>query len=374
MAFSVTSLRHNVSALNSNLNRALVGAYKVAGFAVLVLILLGIASYVGTHGFYLVHRAWLKPTIVSPTDPRVLDLRARIAHEDSMRRRLLGERSALEVRLRKAQRLAELERVFESDFRRAMQKEAAQRKKSLAELDRLRKRHEQLDSELRATARRLIAPAQKKIERDYKNRLIDEEQMLRERFLLLQIAEAELTAQRARVDLGERARRLQLEAEAFEGASNDFGEAEEPITYHELTLHREREVSWHEALGARDEAEALQRGLEELDEAIVRYDELLGTLEQSPLLRAIDDKITLGFVPYDNQTRVAEGAPVYACRLGVLFCRRVGRIEAFWEGEVEQRHPVYGREVRGQLAELVLEDEKFAKAAVLHVNRAPLLL
>src|SRR5690606_11622914 len=146
MAFSVTSLRHNVSALNSNLNRALVGAYKVAGFAVLVLILLGIASYVGTHGFYLVHRAWLKPTIVSPTDPRVLDLRARIAHEDSMRRRLLGERSALEVRLRKAQRLAELERVFESDFRRAMQKEAAQRKKSLAELDRLRKRHEQLDS------------------------------------------------------------------------------------------------------------------------------------------------------------------------------------------------------------------------------------
>jgi hypothetical protein len=70
---------------------------------------------------------------------------------------------------------------------------------------------------------------------------------------------------------------------------------------------------------------------------------------------------------------VGEGAPVYGCSLGVLVCRRVGRVRSYWEGEIKQAHPVYGRELRGQLAELVLEDPSWAKADVLHVNRAPLL-
>jgi hypothetical protein len=278
------------------------------------------------------------------------------------------------MQLGKARRVAELERRFEVDFRRVMQKEAGQRKKTLAQLSRLRTRQKRLDADLRSALSRLLAPAQKKLERDYASKLIDQDQMLRERYTLLQMAQSQLTSGQADLDLDERSRRLSLEIAAFQGASHPDANKLEPITYQELTLHREGEVSQNEALGARDEVEALERSLAELDQAVTRYDDLLTSLEQSPMLRATQAGLALAFVPYDNQERVVQGAPVYACRLGVLFCRRVGRIEAYWEGEVKQPHPVYGREQRGQLAELVLEDPKFAKYDVLHVNRAPLLL
>ncbi|MET0409937.1 MAG: hypothetical protein ABW217_01510, partial [Polyangiaceae bacterium] len=122
----MSSFRQLAGEYNSNLNRVLVSAYKVIGFGLLTLILLGIVSYVGTHLFYLVYRSWVVPTVISPNDPLVLDLRARLAHEDWMRHKLLSERGTIEVQLRKARREAELERTFEVDFRRAMQKEAGQ--------------------------------------------------------------------------------------------------------------------------------------------------------------------------------------------------------------------------------------------------------
>jgi hypothetical protein len=374
MTSRATTWRQLAGEYNSNLNRVLVSAYKVIGFGLLTLILLGIVSYVGTHGFYLVHHSWLVPTVISPNDPVVLDLRARIAHEDWMRHKILSERATIEVQLGKARRVAELERTFEVDFRRAMRKEAGQRKKALTQLSRLRSRQKRLDAELRGAVKRLLEPARKKLERDYASKLIDQEQMLRERYLLLQMAQSQLTSSQSELELDERTRRLELEISAFDGASRPYDSQAEPITYQELTLHREGEVSQNEALGARDEVEALERSLTEIDQAVTRYDELLASLEDSPMLRATQAGLALAFVPYDNQERVAQGAPVYACRLGVLFCRRVGRVEVYWDGEVKQPHPVYGRELRGQLAELVLEDPKFAKYDVLHVNRAPLLL
>jgi hypothetical protein len=374
MTSRVTTFRQLAGEYNSNLNRALVSAYKVIGFGLLAVILLGIVSYIGTHAFYLVYRSWVVPTVISPNDPVVLDLRARIAHEDWMRHKVLSERATLEVQLGKARRLAALERTFELDFRRAMRKEAVQRRKTQAQLSGLRARQRRLDAQLRRAVERLLEPARKKLERDYASKLIDQEQMLRERYVLLQMAAAELASSRADLELDERARRLALEIAAFEGAARPGPAEQEPITYQELTLQREGEVSRNEALGARDEVEALERGVAELDQALVRYDELLGSLEDSPMLRATQAGLALAFVPYDNQERVVQGAPVYACRFGVLFCRRVGRVEAYWAGEVKQTHPVYGRELRGQLAELVLDDARFAKYDVLHVNRAPFFL
>jgi hypothetical protein len=374
MISRVQSLRQLAGEYNSNLNRVLVSAYKVIGFGLLTLILLGIVSYVGSHLFYMVYRSWVVPTVISPNDPVVLDLRARLAHEDWMRHKLLSERTTIEVQLRKARREAELERTFEADFRRAMQKEAGQRKRALAQLSKLRAQRKKLDAELRSAVKRVLEPARKKLERDYQNKLIDQDQMLRERYLLLQMAQSELASGQTELELDERERRLELEIDAFEGAARPLAKREEPITYHELTLHREGEVSQNQALGARDDVEALEHSLEELDQALVRYDEILAALEEAPMLRATQAGLALAFVPYDNQERVVQGAPVYACRLGVLFCRRVGRVETYWEGEVKQPHPIYGREQRGQLAELVLDDAKFAKYDVLHVNRAPFFL
>jgi hypothetical protein len=366
--------RPNVSPINASLNKLLVSAYKLIGFGLLAIILLGIVSYVGVHGFYLVHRSWVVPTVISPNDPLVMDLRARIAHEDWMRHKVLTEKATLEVQLRKARRVAELEKTFQHHFRRAMKKDAAVRRASLQQLARVRAEQAQIEREMRGAIDALLVPARKKLRADYAAKLIDEEQMLRESYQLAQMAEARLLTGQSRVDLGERARQLELDVAAFESAARRFAQTDEPVNYDGLALQREHESSLNQALGAQDEVEALERGIDELDQSVIHYDEILNTLEESPMLRATQAQLALAFVPYDNEDRVSEGAPVYACSLGVLFCRKVGRIQAYWEGEVKQPHPVYGRELRGQLAELVLDDPSFAKHDVLHVNRAPLLL
>jgi hypothetical protein len=374
MVSPATPLRPNVAAVNSNLNKVLVSAYKVVGFGLLTVILIGIVSYVFIHGFYLVHRSWVVPTVISPNDPVVLDLRARIAHEDWMRHKVLTERATLEVQLRKAKRVAELENTFQLYFKRAMKKDAAVRRASLEQLARVRTEQARIEKEMQGAISTLLEPARKKVKADFAAKLIDQDQMLRENLELAQMAQARLSSSQSRLDLDEKARQLALDVAAFEAASRRFAPSEEPVNYAGLALQREHESSVNDALGARDEVEALERGVDELDQSVVHYDEILNTLEESPMLRATQASLALAFVPYDNQDRVVEGAPVYACRFGVLFCRKVGRVQSYWDGEVKQPHPVYGRELRGQLVELVLEDPSFAKYEVLHVNRAPLLL
>jgi hypothetical protein len=374
MVSRASPFRPNVKQVNASLNKLLVSAYKLIGFGLLAIILLGIVSYVGVHGFYLVHRSWVVPTVISPNDPIVMDLRARIAHEDWMRHKVLTEKAALEVQLRKAKRVAELEKTFQHHFRRAMKKDAAVRRASLQQLAKVRAEQAHIERDMRRAIDALLKPARKKLEADYAAKLIDEEQMLRESYQLAQMAEARLLTGQSRIDLGEKARQLELDVAAFESAARRFAQTDEPVNYDGLALQREHESSLNSALGAQDEVEALERGIDELAQSVIHYDEILNTLEESPMLRATQAQLALAFVPYDNEDRVVEGAPVYACSLGVLFCRKVGRIQAYWEGEVKQPHPVYGRELRGQLAELVLEDPSFAKHDVLHVNRAPLLL
>jgi hypothetical protein len=245
---------------------------------------------------------------------------------------------------------------------------------SLQQLAKVRAEQAHIERDMRRAIDALLKPARKKLEADYAAKLIDEEQMLRESYQLAQMAEARLLTGQSRIDLGEKARQLELDVAAFESAARRFAQTDEPVNYDGLALQREHESSLNSALGAQDEVEALERGIDELAQSVIHYDEILNTLEESPMLRATQAQLALAFVPYDNEDRVVEGAPVYACSLGVLFCRKVGRIQAYWEGEVKQPHPVYGRELRGQLAELVLEDPSFAKHDVLHVNRAPLLL
>jgi hypothetical protein len=371
MTSRATSLRPGFGVASSNLNKLLVSAYKLIGFGLLAAILIGIVSYVGIHGFYLVHKAWVVPTVVSPNDPVVLDLRARIAHEDWMRHKVLADRAALEVQLRKAKRVAELERLYQSQFKRAMKRDAAFRRSTLKELATIRAEQAGIQREVQTSLSAMIAQTQKTLKRDFDAQLIDKEHVTREKFHLAQMALAQATASQSRVDLDEKIRRLSLEVEVFENAG-EAARASEPLNYEGLTLQREHENSLIQALGAGDDVEALARGIDEMDQAVVHYDEILNSLEESPMLRATQGKLTLAFIPYDNQDSIGEGAPVYACRLGVVVCSKVGRVLTYFEGELKQAHPVYGRELRGQLAELVLEDPASAKQAVLHVNRPPL--
>src|SRR5438132_13341983 len=87
----------------ARLNTVAVNAYKAVGLVVLGAILAGLLSYLTMQGFFVFSRRWIAPTILSPTDERVLRLSVQLAEQSANRDRLLGERREPQTRLREDQ-------------------------------------------------------------------------------------------------------------------------------------------------------------------------------------------------------------------------------------------------------------------------------
>lgn len=85
-------------------------------------------------------------------------------------------------------------------------------------------------------------------------------------------------------------------------------------------------------------------------------------------------RAVFAFVPYDNTGAAIEEAPVYACRAGIVWCRKVGRLGKAAEGEVVEKHPLLHQDLRGSFVRLQIDDVSAAENAVLHVGRRPLFL
>lgn len=354
-------------------NQLLVAAYKVLGFVILTVVLAGIAGFAVIHALYVIHHAWLSPAVISPTDPAVLDLRARIAEEQWKRERVQGERLTIQPRLERLRMVARLEQDFQRDFQAALAADTSSHRSSLTLLAALNQERHNVATELRRVGAVLESSSVGQLRQEYDAKLIDKQKMLQSSYQLAQLAQTRLDLQQREVELSDRIRRIERDIESLELARSGGGNGKR-LTYEGLVLRREHDRSLAEGVGARAEVEALEASLAELDRTIAHYDELLATLRSAPLLRATEQQIELGFVPYENQGSMREGTSVYGCRFFVLACREVGRVKRYLPGEHRQDHPVYGNELRGQLAELELDDPEWAKASVLHGSRPPLFL
>jgi hypothetical protein len=95
-----------------------------------------------------------------------------------------------------------------------------------------------------------------------------------------------------------------------------------------------------------------------------------------PIVRSPhDDRTPVAVVPYGTLERASPGTGVYACRLAMLFCRRVGSVLELLPGEVTFEHPHRRTLIRGRLVELALDEPVVALGTdVLFVGGAPLWL
>ena len=352
-------------------NTLAVNLYKALGSALLTLILFGLFSYLGVQVFFFLNRSWVTPTVVAPTDPQILQLNAQLAQQAAARDKLRVDRKELETRLEQAERLVSSEHDFQERFRQALESESRARQERLTQLTALREEYQRTARQISRSNRAYAAMARTRVDALYDMRMVELEERLTADHQLAQMAQSDLSLAQGSADLRTRQDGLRRELDSFNALLQGRGEG---LTTEMLRLGREYTHSSLELARAESERTHLQQSLGALDEAVGRYDGLLGSIQRSPWMEAIQRGLTVGFVPYENLENAAAGTPLYRCALTLVWCREVGRVGRVLEGEVTLKHPVRQTMMRGVMVELELGEERWAREQLLHLGRPPLML
>lgn len=358
----------------NRVNSAATNAYKALGTVLLVLILLGFITYLGTQGFFLVNRSWVAPTVISPTDPEILQLNAQIAQQAAARDKVLAERRDAQARLEDAERTLAAEKDFQERFQAALHSERAWRAQALRRLTTLREEYQQARQEIEESNRAYSGLARVRTEELYGARMLDQEAHLTTNHQLAQMAQSNLTLAEHAAELETRLEGLRRELHSFDAAREGRSGKAGRVTSDVLLLEREYTRSVLAQAHAESARAALQADLRALDEAVARYEKLLATIRGSPYLRAFEGNLTVAFVPYDNLEKARPGTALYACAAKLVWCRQVGMVGEVLEGEVQVKHPIRQHFLRGVMVELQLQEGPSAREELLHLGRPPLLL
>lgn len=132
----------------------------------------------------------------------------------------------------------------------------------------------------------------------------------------------------------------------------------------ELRLAKENAVGQRAPLAQRLESLKLRKADQE---AVVKR------LEAAPYLRAVNNKVVLAFVPYQNLRNVKLGTKLYACAWGLVACSNVGKVTAVLDGEITEQHPHDESIQRGVMVEIDVSSAA-AGETVLFAGSKPLWL
>jgi hypothetical protein len=103
-------------------------------------------------------------------------------------------------------------------------------------------------------------------------------------------------------------------------------------------------------------------------------EQVVHRLEQSPYLRAVNGKVVLAFVPYQNLKHIKAGTKLYGCTWGLVVCSRVGAVKTTIDGEVQDIHPHDQSVQRGAMVEITLSTPSAEGNNVLFAGGKPLWL
>lgn len=272
---------------------------------------------------------WVAPTVLASNDPRVMQVAATLQQETARHGELSLQRKDLEGRLDEAERSIALEEGFQASYLAALNADLQ------SERDELRRTAAQLAAE-EAKAGTPGATPEK---------------------------EAEYQAQLANVR-----RRINV----LENARRSVAKRADLSRYDALALRREYNASLLAVSKGRELAAALRKSMAEIDALLKEKDELVASIRRSSYGAAIGGDVTIGFVPYENMNVVKTGDPLFACRLGFLFCTEVGTVGEPLPGEAKGMHPNGGRTLRGQMVRVQLRDPHAEERPILYAGEKPL--
>jgi hypothetical protein len=189
-----------------------------------------------------------------------------------------------------------------------------------------------------------------------------------------QLAQANLALAEKDSEINARRQQMQRDAGALVSATQAIGRRKGgELSIDSLRLRQDFMRGSLEVAKAQDDRQAFAAAQAAIDRSISRYDELLKVLSEAPLLKALNSRIATAFVPYENIGNAHVGSAVFACRVGMLACRKVGQVKNILSGEVSAHSPIESRNVRGLMLELALDDTgRSVEDQVLFLNHAPL--
>ncbi len=371
-AVTPVASRPHLGVMASNyFNKTLVGAYKIVGFALLTLILLGLFAYIALNSLFFLHHQWAAPAVIAPSDLRVIELRARLAHELWNRQKVDAERTQISSSLKHAERVVGMEEQYQATFQTAVSKNASLQYRKLRDFRGIQKEVDFARGKLEKAVDDFARERSASTETARAANLIDNEAKATADFRLAELDAKRVQLQQEAAELDARLSQLGHDARALTSVVNAPQDST-PATFEALQLKRSYLNSMLERDRARDQIAALTSAERALDEALKGYDSVISIIQESPLLLAAEGELTIAFAPYENLSEIAEGDPVYGCWARVIGCRVIGKVGKTIEGEVTAKHPVYGSDLRGKFVRLELSERAWAEEVVLHVKRPPL--
>jgi hypothetical protein len=148
---------------------------------------------------------------------------------------------------------------------------------------------------------------------------------------------------------------------------------DKPAAPDQWLVHRAVEVAKLDRENAVGRKTPLIQRLEGIKLRKVEQDALVKRLEASPYLRAVNQKIVLAFVPYQNLRNVKLGSRLYGCSWGLVACSNVGKVTTVLDGEVQDAHPHDASIQRGVMVEIDVSSSA-AGETVLFAGSKPLWL
>jgi hypothetical protein len=341
----------------------IVSAYRMLGFGILTIIVVVLIGYIATQAFFTLSSSWIVPIAVSPTDEKVVAVQAQLVEQQNTRDRIADE-------LKQAERAIAVQQRFQLEFAKAIKSDLEGRKLALGRIRALADAASTTRRSIRNQNSAYAASSRRKMAEEYAAGLIDRSSMLSGSYQLAQISSSNLSLAERQAEFETRAAELEAQTRSLDAILNDAeSKSDVALSYEVLRIKQEYEASKLDLAKSVEARDTLKASVE-------RQDKIVRALKSSAYLRAVNDGATVAFVPYSNLSTIAKGKPLYACKLGMVFCRSVGEVLDVLPGEVQFKHPHRDKMLRGQMVELKLDAQDGEAAAddVLFVGGKPLLL
>jgi hypothetical protein len=342
----------------------IVSTYRITMAGILLVIVIGVLSYLFLMGFYAVNRNWSAPIVLSPTQEKVLAYQPQVS---ALEAELLKNRVDLATATEKYRVINEQT----ADTRKLIERfDAAAHSEShalaLSESDiRSVLSRKRIDAAQTEKAASDVKPMLASVDSDLTAGLITKDEAMSRRLNIQSAINAITDTHISEITLQEQARTAAAASRTLGG-----GEASSLSALQSLTNEAQLRMTLAQATV---DAETARQSVGQLRATVANAERVLNVAKRSPYYLALTRSVPVVFVDYDNLVNATPGAPVFDCYLQVVVCRRVGSIEQVYEAEEYARQPLFKTDIKGRFARVNFSVKVAEQSPVVFIGHKPLL-